>query len=217
MTTARVIDTHRLSILAHEYEREIVQFFHDLAGPAERIAERIRQEAERVPFEEVRTGSTGNVVARLGAGKHTIMMEAHNAAGMAGVLYAGKLIHELGMYGDFTLWVGQWSPQDSFVRPDCVVIAEPTNLCIGMREGALEGFLSEADPLVQAAIAAYETLFELPPIVSRSPSPKGAIGIPAIAFGPGENQEPAPVRHLLNSAQFYAAFPVMYVDMMKQR
>jgi hypothetical protein len=70
---------------------------------------------------------------------------------------------------------------------------------------------------VRAAIAAYETLFELPPIVSQSPSPTGPIGIPAIAFGPGGNGEPAAVHHLLKAAQFYAAFPTMFVDTLKQQ
>jgi acetylornithine deacetylase/succinyl-diaminopimelate desuccinylase-like protein len=48
------------------------------------------------------------------------------------------------------------------------------------------------------------------------------VGIPAIAFGAGEDSarasaEPLSVRHLLKAAQFYAAFPVMYVDAMKRQ
>jgi acetylornithine deacetylase/succinyl-diaminopimelate desuccinylase-like protein len=86
-----------------------------------------------------------------------------------------------------------------------------------MREAALEGFLSESHPLVEAAIGAYETLFELPPIVSQSPSLVGPVGIPAIVFGPGEARDHAPTHHLLKAAQFYAAFPTMYVDAIRRR
>jgi len=220
MTPARVIDTHRLSVLAHEYEREIVQFFHDLTGPDGPAAGRIRREAGKIPFEEIRTDAAGSLLARIGTGKHTILLEAHNAAGMAAALYGAKLIHELGMYDDFTLWVGQWrihAVRESGIAAEGVLIAEPTNLCIGMSEAAAEGFLSESHPLVEAAIGAYETLFELPPIVSQSPTHGGPIGIPAIVFGPGEVRELAPIHHLLKAAQFYAAFPTMYVDAVRRR
>jgi hypothetical protein len=245
MTPARVIDTQRLSTLAHEYEREILQFVRDLAafpgenGHSQGPLERIRHEVETAPYEEIRVNAEGNVVARIGSGNHKIMLYAQSgtagAAGAAGIVYAGRLIHELGMYDDFTLWVTN-SVQNEFqslarlrllddggVRPDAVLLAQPTNLCIQMREAAVEGFLSESHPLVQAAIATYETLFELPPIVTQSPSPAALLGIPSIAFGAGEDgtspraAEPLSIRHLLKAAQFYAVFPIMYVDAMKRR
>jgi hypothetical protein len=251
MTPARVIDTQRLSTLAHEYEREILQFLRDLTAiPAENGREnpamqRIRQEAERAPFEEIRVGPMGSLLARIGSGDRVIMMDAQantaRAAGMAAMVYAGKLIHELGMYDDFTLWVARSAHQDGQglawlhdlgevgIRPDCVLIAEPTNLCIKMREAALEGFLSESHPLVQAAIATYETLFELPPVIGKwtantnGAGSVGLMGVPSIGFGPGEEEmspgggERVPVRHLLQAAQFYAAFPMMYVETLKRQ
>lgn len=247
MTPARVIDTQRLSTLAHEYEREIVRFMCDLnTTPAQNghgspVIQRIRQEAEKVAFEEIRFDRVGNLLARIGTGKHVIMMEAQagtaGATGMAGVIYAGKLIHELGMYDDFTLWVAAstqfeglaWlhNLEESGIRPDCVLVAEPTNLCIKMREAALEGFLSESHPLVQAAIATYETLFELPPVIGKCPAsngccgPEGLMGVPAIGFGSGEEASAPgsgiPTCHLLKAAQFYAAFPMMYVEKMRRR
>jgi acetylornithine deacetylase/succinyl-diaminopimelate desuccinylase-like protein len=154
---------------------------------------------------------------------------------MAGMVYAGKLIHELGMYDDFTLWVAgsvqrahrdalAWTRMEDAVRPDCRLIAEPTNLCIKLHEAALEDSLSESHPLVQAAIATYETLFELPPIIGKRTSGSngvGAIGVPTIGFGPGEEAhasgEHAPTRHLLKAAQFYAAFPMTFVDTVRRR
>ena len=240
MTPARAIDTQRLSTLAHEYEREILQFFRDLLafpgenGHSQAIFERIRHEVEKAPYEEIRVDAAGNLLTRIGSGSHKIMLHAQGstagAAGAAGIVYAGRLIHELGMYDDFTLWVTNSVRKESHVleeggiRPDAVLLAQPTNLCIQMRGAAVEGFLSESHPLVQAAIATYETLFELPPIVTQSPSPAARLGIPAIAFGAGEDgtsarasAEPLSVRHLLKAAQFYAAFPVMYVNAMKRQ
>jgi len=243
MTPTRVIDTQRLSTLAHEYEREILQFLRDLtAAPAENghespVIRRIRQEAEKAPFEEIRVDPVGQLFARIGSGNHVILMDAQadraGAVGMAGMVYAGKLIHELGMYDDFTLWVAgsvrrdrrgpAWLQvlKEGGIHPDCVLIAEPSNLCIRMREAALEGFLSESHTLVQAAIATYEALFELPPVLSQSPSPLGPIGVPAIAFGPGEEEispgaDRVPIRHLLQAAQFYAAFPMMFVKTVRR-
>jgi hypothetical protein len=228
MITARVIDTHRLSIVAQEYERELLQLFRDLSGAGQGI-ERIRREATKVHFEEIRTGSPDRLLARVGSGKFGILMAAQaDAAGIAAMVFAGKLIDELGMYDEFTLWAAASLRQDQGlawlkglredgVRPDCLVIAEPTNLCIKMREAAMEGFLSESHPLVEAAIATYESLFELPPILSQSPSPNGPMGIPVIAFGPGDGHEQVPARHLLKAAEFYAAFPTMFVEQMKRR
>jgi acetylornithine deacetylase/succinyl-diaminopimelate desuccinylase-like protein len=171
------------------------------------------------------------------------MMDAQadlaGASGMAGMVYAGKLIHELGMYDDFTLWVAGAAHKDRHglvwlhalkeggIHPDCVLIAEPTNLCIKMHDATPEGSLSESHPLVQAAIAAYETLFELPPVIgkwtaSNCAGPVGLPGVPCIGFGPGEAEnstagERVLTRHLLQAAQFYAAFPMMFVETMRRR
>ena len=64
-------------------------------------------------------------------------------AGMASLVYAGKMIKELGLAGDYTLYVvGSVQEEDcdglpwvyilneDGIRPDCVVITEPTNLRI---------------------------------------------------------------------------------------
>ena len=156
----------------------------------------------------IRVDEAGNLLTRIGSGNHKIMLHAQGGTARrhrcgCALRYAGRLIHELGMYDDFTLWLTN-SVRNEFqtfarfhvveeggVHPsDAVLLAQPTNLCIQMREGAVEGFLNESHPLVQAAIGAYETLFELPPIVSQSPSPAALVGIPAIAFGAGETEEP---------------------------
>ncbi|MEI9976813.1 MAG: hypothetical protein WDO73_35040 [Ignavibacteriota bacterium] len=229
MTIARVLDTQRLSTLAHEYEREILRFFSDLSAEGVGI-ERIRREAEKVQFDEIRPCATDQLLMRIGTGKYVILMDAQSdPTGVAGMIYAGKLINELGMYDEFTLWVatslrqeyrGQaWfqSLKEGGIRPDCVLLAEPTSWSIRMREAAVEGFLHEADPLVQAAISTYEALFELPPILNQAPSPAGPLGVPIIGFGPGGDHTRVPTHHLLKAAQFYAAFPTMFAESMRSQ
>jgi hypothetical protein len=186
----------------------------------------------KAPFEATLVGPDGDLLTRLGSGKHIILVHAQGgaagAAETAATMYAGRLIHELGMYDDFTLWLSNSGEvHDRTLRelhPECALLAEPTNLCIQMREAAVEGFLHESHPLVQAAIATYENLFELPPIVCQSPSPNGPTGVPAVAFGAGENGVvrtgaigSLSIRHLLKAAQFYAAFPIMYVQKMAEQ
>jgi putative selenium metabolism hydrolase len=352
MTPVRVVDTHRLSTVAHGYEREMVQFYNDLiaipatSGHEGPVIERMRREIERAGFEEIRIDPLGNILGRIGSGKHVVMMDAHAdtrgvggaRAGMAAMVYAGKLIHELGMYDDFTLWVvgsvqkeecsglaWLYILKEDGIRPDCVLITEPTNLCIyrgergrvefrirlrdndgdaaglareveGLnqrlphdpilgagsiavteipgadaihgerlltmgetREGALDEVralsgaegaeieipvydrpsytglrypmekyypawvLDESHPLVQAGIATYEALFELPPVIGKwTAGASGAgsmalMGVPAIGFGPGEEAMASNVGHMVKAAQFYAAFPMTFVETARRR
>ena len=173
---------HRLAELAQSYEADIVRFLRDLiAIPAESghegpVVARIRQEMEKVGFDEVRIDPMGNILGRIGSGKTIIMMDSHTdtvgvgdpkewawdpyqgkvedgyvfgrgacdqRAGMASMVYAGKLIKQLGLLGDYTLWVvGSVQEEDcdglpwlyilkeDGMRPDCVVITEPSKLGI---------------------------------------------------------------------------------------
>jgi putative selenium metabolism hydrolase len=170
----------RLHAAAQACEADIVAFLRDLiAIPAESsqegpVIQRIRQEMEKVGFDEVRIDPMGNILGRIGSGKTVIMMDSHTdtvgvgdpkewawdpykgkvedgfvwgrgtcdqRAGMASMVYAGKLIKDLGLLGDYTLWVvGSVQEEDcdglawvyilkeDGIRPDCVVITEPTNL-----------------------------------------------------------------------------------------
>jgi len=178
--TETLIDRQRLDAAAQACEADIVAFLRDLiAIPAESCHEapviaRIRQEMEKVGFDEVRIDPLGNILGRIGSGKTVIMMDSHTdtvgvgdpkewawnpykgkveggfvwgrgtcdqRAGMASMVYAGKLIKNLGLLGDYTLWmVGSVMEEDcdglawlyilkeDGIRPDCVVITEPTNL-----------------------------------------------------------------------------------------
>jgi putative selenium metabolism hydrolase len=176
------LNRERLARMAQSYEPEMVQFLRELiAIPAESCQEgpviaRIRQEMEKVGFDEVRIDPMGNILGRIGSGKTVIMMDSHTdtvgvgdpkewawdpyrgkveggyiygrgacdqRAGMASMVYAGKLIKELDLAGDYTLYVvGSVQEEDcdglawlyilkeDGIRPDCVVITEPSKLGI---------------------------------------------------------------------------------------
>ena len=110
MTPARVIDTQRLSTLAHEHEREIHRFFQDLIalpdenGTAGAAIQRIARELGKAPFEGIRIDSEG-LLARIGAGQCNMLLHAQGSAGVVAAISAGRLIHELGMYDDFAFWI----------------------------------------------------------------------------------------------------------------
>ncbi|MGA9624855.1 MAG: YgeY family selenium metabolism-linked hydrolase [Bryobacteraceae bacterium] len=82
--------------------------------------------------------------------------------------------------------------------------------------------LDEAHPLARAAIATYETLWNRAPVVDKwtfstnGVGSMGLMGVPTIGFGPGEEDvahsvvERVPIRHLVEAAQFYAAFPLIF-------
>jgi len=84
--------------------------------------------------------------------------------------------------------------------------------------------LDEAHPLTRAAIATYETLWKKAPIVDKwtfstnGVGSMGVMGVPTIGFGPGEEDvahsvvERVPIRHLVEAAQFYAAFPLIFSE-----
>jgi len=218
MISSRVIDTHRLSIVARALEKEMARFYQDLLSVSGNGREAdpapIHRAMEKAGFEEIVAGTGGDVAGRIGSGRALIRMEAGaglpGAGGIAPLVYAGKLVHELGLYGDFTWWVS--TRHSAGAHADCVLRAEPTGLCIhrGMR-GRVE--ISESHLLVRSAIATYEALFELPPVVHGGGP---AASSPVIAFGPGDRATlhgPAPTDQLLKAAEFYAAFPATFAEL----
>jgi len=182
MTLPSKVNAAELARCAQSHEANMVRFLRDLiAIPAESCHEgsviaRIRQEMEKVGFDEVRVDPMGNILGRIGSGRTVIMMDSHTdtvgvgdphewawdpyqgkvengyiygrgacdqRAGMTSMVYAGKLIKELGLHGDFTVWmVGSVQEEDcdglpwlyilkeDGIRPDCVVITEPSRLGI---------------------------------------------------------------------------------------
>ena len=73
----------RLIAKIASYEPEIVQFMCDLiAIPAEScqegpVIQRIKQEMEKCGFDEITIDPMGNILGRIGSGKHVIMFDSH--------------------------------------------------------------------------------------------------------------------------------------------
>lgn len=167
---------------AQNNEREVVQFLRDLiaikslSSQEEEIVTRIKREMEDAGYDEVTIDPMGNVLGRIGSGKHVIALDAHvdtvdvgNPANwtvdpfkgaekdgvvfgrgacdmkgaLASIVYGGKIIKDLGLVDDYTLYVvgsvqeedcdglcWQYIINEDRLRPEIVVIAEPTNLGI---------------------------------------------------------------------------------------
>lgn len=87
--------------------------------------------------------------------------------------------------------------------------------------------LEEVHPLVQAGVRTYEALHGKAPLVDKwtfstnGVGSMGVMGVPTIGFGPGEEDvahsvnERVSIRHLVEAAQFYAAFPLVYTSAVK--
>ena len=84
--------------------------------------------------------------------------------------------------------------------------------------------LEETHPLVQAGARTYQALHGSSPVVDKwtlstnGVGSMGVMGVPTIGFGPGEEDvahsvnERVAIRHLVEAAQFYAAFPLVYAS-----
>ncbi|PWU04021.1 MAG: YgeY family selenium metabolism-linked hydrolase [Terriglobia bacterium] len=84
--------------------------------------------------------------------------------------------------------------------------------------------LDESHPVTQAAVSTYRTLWDKAPVVDKwtfstnGVGSMGLMGVPTIGFGPGEEDvahsvvERVPIRHLVEAAQFYAAFPLIFSE-----
>jgi putative selenium metabolism hydrolase len=84
--------------------------------------------------------------------------------------------------------------------------------------------LEEVHPLVQAGVRTYQALHGVSPAVGKwtfstnGVGSMGVMGVPTIGFGPGEEDvahsvnERVAIRHLVEAAQFYAAFPLVYAS-----
>ncbi|MFP4477918.1 MAG: YgeY family selenium metabolism-linked hydrolase [Candidatus Izemoplasmatales bacterium] len=176
------MDFKKILELSKKYEKDMTQFLRDMiAIPSEScdeksVIERIKREMEKVSFDEIRVDPMGNIIGRVGSGKHLIAMDAHidtvgvgeinnwkfdpyrgfedeetiggrgasdQEGGMASMVYAGKIIKELGLDKDYTLLITgtvqeedcdglcwQYLIEQEKIKPEFVVITEPTNLNI---------------------------------------------------------------------------------------
>nr|WP_240739409.1 hypothetical protein [Marinitoga lauensis] len=69
--------------LAEKYREDIVKFMSKLikaqsySGQEKEVIQVIKEEMEKVGFDEVKIDGLGNVLGRIGNGKHIIAMDAH--------------------------------------------------------------------------------------------------------------------------------------------
>ncbi|MFW5893430.1 MAG: YgeY family selenium metabolism-linked hydrolase, partial [Bacillota bacterium] len=167
---------------AQKYEKAMTKFLRDMVAlpsegrEEEAVIKRIEKEMKAVGFDEVRIDKFGNILGRIGSGKHILAMDAHvdtvgvgeksnwtfdphegfeddttiggrgtsdQEGGMAAMVYAGKIIKDLGLEDDYTLYVTgtvleedcdglcwQYIIEEDKLKPDFVVITEPTSLNI---------------------------------------------------------------------------------------
>lgn len=167
---------------AQTNEPQVTQFLRDLisikslSSQEERVIYRIKEEMEKCKFDEITIDPMGNILGRIGKGKHVIAFDAHvdtvdvgNPANwnvdpfkgavkdgiiygrgacdmkgaLASIVHGGKLIKELELEDDYTLYVvgsvqeedcdglcWQYIINEDKLRPEVVVITEPTNLAI---------------------------------------------------------------------------------------
>ena len=167
---------------AHKNERLVTKFLRDLiaikslSSQEEQVILRIKQEMEECGYDEIKIDGMGNILGRIGHGKHIIALDAHvdtvdvgnplnwtidpfqgaekdgiiygrgacdMKGALASIVYGGKIIKELGLEDDYSLYVvgsvqeedcdglcWQYIIHEDNLRPEVVVIAEPTNLAV---------------------------------------------------------------------------------------
>jgi putative selenium metabolism hydrolase len=180
-----MFDINKMNEFLDKNEENIIKFMRDMISiPSESCQEkevvlRIKEEMEKVGFDEVKIDKMGNIFGRIGNGKTVIAMDAHidtvgvgdidewksksldpfkgkfengviygrgasdQEGGMVSMVYGAKMIKELGLTDDYTLYVvgtvqeedcdglcWKYIIEEGILKPDCVVITEPTNMNI---------------------------------------------------------------------------------------
>jgi len=165
---------------ARELEADLTAFMQDiiripsLSSQEGNVIERIRQEMEKLDFDEVTVDPMGNLIGRIGSGPQVVALDGHvdtvdvgdrslwdrepfsgevengvlygrgtsdMKGGVASSVYAGGLIKRRGIPDNVTLYVTatvqeedcdglcwQYIAKEDGIRPDLVVITEPTSL-----------------------------------------------------------------------------------------
>ncbi len=176
------MDFEKIKLLAEDFTENSAKFLRDIIaipstscneGP---VIERIGSEMQTVGFDDVTVDPMGNILGRIGNGRHIIAMDGHvdtvgvgnptnwkhdpfkgrlengiiygrgatdMKGAMAAMIYAGKIIKDLGLDDDYTLYITgtvqeedcdglcwQYIINEDKIVPELVIIAEPTNLQI---------------------------------------------------------------------------------------
>ncbi len=162
-----------------EYKEDLFKFLRDIisipstSGNEKKVIERIKQEMDKLDYDEVVIDEMGNILGRIGNGKHVIAFDGHidtvgvgnkdnwnhdpfegyeddkiiygrgasdQEGGFASMVYAGKIIKELDIARDTTIWmVGSIQEEDceglcwthilekETIKPEFVILTEPTS------------------------------------------------------------------------------------------
>ncbi|MFQ5864776.1 MAG: YgeY family selenium metabolism-linked hydrolase [bacterium] len=173
---------HEILKKSKSLESELVQFLREIvaipagSGKEAKVITRIKQEMEKIGYNEIRVDGLGNLMGRLGNGPRVLVIDAHcdvvdignldnwdvdptggeikdgklygrgscdQKGGLASAVYAGKILKEIGIPDDITLWVvasimeedceglaWKYIIEEEKLRPEAVMITEPTNLNI---------------------------------------------------------------------------------------
>lgn len=165
-----------------ELENEIVRFLMELvatpshSGKEAAVVQVIKNEMEKVGFDEIRIDGLGSIIGRIGRGPRVLAFDAHidtvypgdlsqwdfdpftpfvkegkvwgrgtvdQKGGMASMVCAAKIIKELNLNDQFTIYFTgtvmeedcdglcwQHLIEEEKIRPELVVITEPTNMNI---------------------------------------------------------------------------------------
>ena len=163
-----------------EYKADMFKFLRDMiripstSGKEKELVQRIKEEMEKLGYDEIKIDKMGNIHGRIGNGKHVIAFDGHidtvgpgnldnwehdpyegyeddeiiygrgasdQEGGFAAMVYAGKIIKDLDIAGDTTVWiVGSVQEEDcdglcwhhilteKVIEPEFVVLTEPTDL-----------------------------------------------------------------------------------------
>lgn len=165
---------------ADEYKEDLYSFLRDLikipstSTHEKAVVLRIKEEMEKLEYDEVFIDGFGNILGRIGNGPQVIAMDGHvdtvdvgnienwdydpfkgmsnkeiilgrgasdQTGGFASIVYAGKIIKDLDLAPEYTLWItGTVQEEDcdglcwkyildhEIIKPEYVVITEPTGL-----------------------------------------------------------------------------------------
>ncbi|MGM0409580.1 MAG: YgeY family selenium metabolism-linked hydrolase [Bacillota bacterium] len=166
----------------NKYEDDMIKFMQDVISipsescEEEEVVNRVKEEMEKVGFDEVEIDPMGNLLGKVGNGDRVIAYDAHldtvgvgdpdewnwdpfegkmedgiiygrgatdQEGAMVSMVYAAKVIKDLNLHDEFTLYfVGSIQEEDcdglcwqyilneDKLKPELVVITEPTNLNI---------------------------------------------------------------------------------------
>jgi putative selenium metabolism hydrolase len=170
----------RVKEKADFYKEDLFKFLRDMikipstSTNEEKVILRIKEEMEKLNYDEIVIDELGNILGRIGNGKRVIAMDGHidtvdvgnlenwsydpfegmendeiilgrgssdQEGGFAAIVYAGKIIKDLDLAKDYTIWItGTVQEEDcdgmcwkyildeKVITPEFVVITEPTSL-----------------------------------------------------------------------------------------